>query len=608
MASGQVEATRPVTKSSGRSLLWRIRIVLAVLMTLSLLPYSVGRTILVMMLTHAPEFFFITTSIVVICLINLLNYDLAVRFQSHRGKWKLCLVLVLGWIGVAGFLAWLKFSDMVPKTAVAFYFIPATIFSVWLSWMFFIRMSMGIRMLVTFFFLIPLQVFVSTVRVDGLSGEGNVDFAWRSSGPAPVKEVPVSEVTVELNISEFPEISEDDFPQFLGLDRTAVIQDEILPGAWQEQKPEVLWRHKIGAGWCSFAVVDQFVFTLEQREDKECVVCYELDSGNLIWIHEDEADFKLSMGGDGPRTTPSLYDGRVYTVGATGTFNCLNALNGELHWSKNLLEDHGGHKIQYGVSASPLVIDDLVIVAPTGTIENALVAYDRISGEVRWTSGNSETGYGSPQLFTINGLEQIVIFAKNGLEAYNIEDGRFLWEFPWRPTSGPNCSQPVMIPGSGNELIISTGYNKGAAKIQVVLDDSGNWNVNELWQSRDMKCKFTTPVIIGEYLYGLDNGIMACISVSDGKKQWKKGRYGHGQILQVNDHIVIQKETGGIVIMKPDPENLIEVNEFDALKSKTWNNPVMVKDKLLVRNAEEAICFDYSSSPKEKEETEPVKE
>lgn len=390
----------------------------------------------------------------------------------------------------------------------------------------------------------------------------------------------------------------DDFPAFRGQGGLGRIDGLELATDWCSAPPRPLWRQPIGSGWGGFAVVDGLAYTQEQRGEDECVVCYQALSGHERWLHADRVKFTNAAVGDGPRATPSTCNGRVYTLGATGLLNCLDTITGARLWAVDVLADNGAGNRLYGVSGSPLVLDGQVVVSVGGP-GHSLVAYDAISGTRTWQAGDDAAGYGSPLACKFNGQEQIVVLNTPGVAAHDPKTGALLWSFPWTNDTQTNCSQPV--PVGDDRLFVSTGYGKGCALLRT-FRSAGGWSVDSLWTSRNLKTKFSSAVVNGGYAFGLDEGILTCIALADGSRRWKAGRYGHGQVLLVGDVLLVQCEDGQIVLVAADPTAHRELARYAALDGKTWNYPALAGRLLLLRNDQQAACFEVSMKQNSEED------
>jgi outer membrane protein assembly factor BamB len=315
--------------------------------------------------------------------------------------------------------------------------------------------------------------------------------------------------------------------------------------------------------------------------------------GEQMWLHADEnVRFDSSMGGPGPRATPTVTDGRVYAVGATGVLNCLDASTGRRVWSVNILDDNEAKNADHGVCASPLVLGNLVVVCPTGENRISLAAYDRSDGHRVWQAGEDQASYGSPMLAEIAGQPQILVYNRAGLAAHEPATGKMLWRFPWTNPERVNASQPIPNAGGPGTVFLSTGYNKGSTLFTVTRSADGVWSVEPVWENNKLKTKFTTPVLRDGHAYGLDDGILACLEVATGKQKWKDGRYRHGQVLLAGDLLIVQGEFGDVVLVDAVPDGHHELGRFTALKGKTWNNPALSGRYLLLRNDHEAACYE----------------
>ncbi|MCZ6597076.1 MAG: PQQ-binding-like beta-propeller repeat protein, partial [Planctomycetota bacterium] len=275
-----------------------------------------------------------------------------------------------------------------------------------------------------------------------------------------------------------------EYPGFLGPERDGEIRGVTLERDWTARPPKELWRREVGAGWSGFAVAGDAAFTQEQRGELETVVCYDLAGGDVRWVHSDEAGFDNKVAGDGPRATPTVTGTRVYTLGATGILNCLDRFSGERVWSRRILEDSGAVNLVWGLSGSPLVTGGLVVVNAGGSAGRSLVAYDAETGERIWSGGSARAAYASPQIATLAGAPQILIFNHASLAGHDPEDGRVLWEVPWSGRS-PNVAQ--LVPVGDDALIVSAGYGDGCARYRIARDAEGGFTATQAWRSRRLK-------------------------------------------------------------------------------------------------------------------------
>jgi outer membrane protein assembly factor BamB len=468
------------------------------------------------------------------------------------------------------------------------------------------------------------------VRMEGITGDHDAEFAWRWTataeekllaqvGPAPLAvpqrkpdsaaapveaPAPVSAAGANERVStgtppksvrdeppdsvrDRPAVSERtlervEWPGFRGSQRDGIIRGVRLETDWSRAPPVELWRRPVGPGWSSFAVHGGLFYTQEQRGDDEVVAAYKMSTGEPVWSHRDAVRFFEANGGVGPRATPTLSQGRVYTFGATGILNALDADDGTVVWSRNVPSDAGKSVPYWGFSSSPLIVDDLVIVAAGGQ----LLGYDAATGAQRWT-GPAGGGYSSPHLATIDGVAQILVISGGGTTSVTPGDGKVLWKHSW---AGSPIVQPAMIAGGG--VLVVANATSGTRRI-AVAHGPGGWTVEERWTSLGLKPYFNDLVVHEGHAYGFDVRILACIDLADGQRKWKGGRYGTGQLLLLADQdlLLVLSEEGELALVKATPDQFTELARFKAIEGKTWNHPVLAGDVLLVRNGEEMAAF-----------------
>jgi outer membrane protein assembly factor BamB len=407
----------------------------------------------------------------------------------------------------------------------------------------------------------------------------------------------------EFKRADWPATSERvsrrvEWPGFRGPDRNSNVRGVRIETDWSKSPPVELWRRPIGPGWSSFAVDGDVVYTQEQRGEHEVVASYKLSTGEPVWQHRDAVRFWESNAGAGPRATPTLGHGRVYTFGATGIVNALNAGNGAVIWSRNAATDTGVEIPDWGFASSPLLVDDLVVVAAAGR----LVAYAAATGERRWLGPTGGAGYSSPHLATIDGVAQILLLRGSRTISVAPADGSLLWQHTWEP--GVGIVQPALAERDG--VLLTTGDAMGGVgmrRIAVSRDKAAGWTVQERWTSRGLKPYFNDFVVHKGHAFGFDGSILASIDLADGNRKWKGGRYGSGQLVLLPDQdvLLVLSEEGELALVAAIPDKFSELARFKAIEGKTWNHPVLVGDVLLVRNGEEMAAFRLTRAPRSTE-------
>ena len=358
---------------------------------------------------------------------------------------------------------------------------------------------------------------------------------------------------------------------------------------WPDAGLKPLWKQPVGGGYASFVIARDRAFTIEQRGSREVVAGYDVRTGRELWTAGWEASFRESLGGDGPRATPTWSDGVVYALGATGELQALDESTGRPLWRTNIIDENGATNLDWGMAASPLVVGDTVVVLPGGPNGRSVVAYDRRKGKRVWSALDDKQAYSSPMLVKIGGVPQIVVFAATRLMGLSPDRGELLWEYPWQTPFDINAGQPLLV--SDNRVFVSSGYGTGAAVIELTPDGS-RFSVREIWRNNRMKNQFTSSVLHEGFVYGMDEAILACLDVTTGQLRWKGGRYGYGQVMLANGHLIVLAENGDLALVRATPDRHEEIARFPALSGKTWNHPAMADGYLLIRNLAEMAAFD----------------
>ena len=462
----------------------------------------------------------------------------------------------------------------------------------------------------------------TTIRTAGIKYGATAELHWRwtptpeqrllaqkddeptvRSTPAPIAATPVATPVAANNTGDAaalpavpgPASTEDggasvasvspaEWPGFRGPQRDDVVRGVSIAADWSTSPPVEMWRRPIGPGWSSFAVRGDVLYTQEQRGEEEIVACYRVSTGAPVWRHRDRVRFYESNGGPGPRATPTISNTRLYTFGATGVLNALDAGSGAVAWSRNATSDTGKAIPDWGRTSSPLVVNDVVIVNA-----GLVVAYDTATGKLRWM-GPEAGGYSSPHLVTIDGTPQVLILTASGATSVAPADGKVLWTHDW---PGGSIVQPA-VTENGDVLVNSVSLAGGAGiRRLAIAHGPGGWTATERWTSTGLKPYFNDFVVHKGHAYGFDGNILSSIDLEDGKRTWKGGRYGFGQLLLLADQdlLLVLSEDGELALVRATPDQFTEVARFTALAAKTWNHPVVVGNVLLVRNGEEMAAF-----------------
>lgn len=453
---------------------------------------------------------------------------------------------------------------------------------------------------------------IGIARFDGPIWLGKERLPVSGAPPQPAAEAAGDQAKPAVDLSLR---ATTDFPQFLGPQRNGMVTGIELEGNWADRPPRELWRVPVGLGWSGAAVVNGSVVTMEQLGNQECISCFSLADGRLQWRYEYEQRHEdlAGMGKPGPRATPTIEGGRVYTQGGAGKIVCLEGRDGTLVWEQDICELLGVPRtprktldgfdylvedspLTWGRAGSPLVLGDLVYLpggGPTGGPYRTLVALDKATGELRWTAGDEMIAYGSPGVAILDGQQQVLLVAERTAFGFEPLTGRVLWKHsrPGSSNASANCSQVTVV--DDRRVLLTKGYGLGGELVELTAGEQG-FDQRTVWKSsRVLTTKFSNPVIHQGHAYALADGFLECANLETGKLVWSlRDKFGHGQLLLAGDQLIVHSESGKLGIFPARPEKPEWKIKIPTVKGLCWNTLALSGDKLIVRSDLEMACLE----------------
>lgn len=442
-------------------------------------------------------------------------------------------------------------------------------------------------------------------RVESVRGDLIPQFRLRWTKAHDRELAPISVAAKEVNLKK---TSPQDFPQFLGPHRSLYMVGRNLSTDWSKNPPKKLWSRPIGAGWSAFSAINGFAVTQEQRGDEELVTCYDIKTGEIAWTNVVKARHETTLGYVGPRGTPTIHRGDVYTQGATGILQRIDGATGKTIWQKDLIAEaksdskQEAETIAWGRSASPLINENLVIVPLGGPKEGkkfSLAAFDIETGEKKWEAGDRQPSYASPKYVSIHDVRMILSVNEDNVSAHVPSTGKILWEHPWpgKSTGDANCSEPMVI--NSDSVMLSKGYGQGSMLVRLIPEGDSNekFKSEVVWtNNRALRTKLTNPCVDDDFAFALSDGILQCVNARSGDIEWKaRKRFGNGQVLGYDRSLLIQSESGEITLAELNAERYNELGAFQGLNPNSgpcWNNMCLYGNLLLLRNSQEAACWE----------------
>ncbi len=378
--------------------------------------------------------------------------------------------------------------------------------------------------------------------------------------------------------------------QWRGPDRAGVSSETGLAPRWPEAGPAELWRKPLGEGFSGIIVADGRLYTQFASGGDAFVASLSAKDGSEIWRIRTGASFTDSYG-NGPRATPTLDGGAVYALSSSGDLVAVRAADGGVMWRLDLRESFGAKPPHWGLSESPLIEGDLLIVNVGGDAGRSVLALDKKTGKLRWSARDDKAGYAAPIAMTVAGVRQILVFVADKIVSLNPANGATYWELGWKTDWGVNATTPILL--EGDRVFLSTGYDKGAIMLKLRKEGDGV-ATEELWRSREMRNKFSNSVLYGGMLYGFDEGTLKCVDPDKGTTLWRQRGLGHGSLFAVDGKLIVLSDRGKLVLAAATPEGYTELGAVQAFKTKTWTVPTLAGGRLYVRDENEIVAFDVS--------------
>ena len=417
---------------------------------------------------------------------------------------------------------------------------------------------------------------------------------WNKSGSQYDKvnkerktQTPISSDKVDINKS----FKAPYWTSYRGPNSEGIYKEQPILTDWPKDGPKVVWRKLIGDGHSSFSIAKGLAFTIEQHDENEVIAAFSVKTGEIKWKYEYPARFEEYFGGVGPRSTPTWNKDRIYALGAKGQLNCLDANSGKVLWQQNIIEENKSEVPYWGVSTSPFIYKDSVILSPGGQNDNAIIALNADSGKMIWKKHNGNQVYSTPTLLNILNEEQLIVALEGKILSINPNNGELLWSHKWKIyVNNHNIAQPAQL--NDDTLLVTAGYGTGAEAFQIIRD-GGKMRTKILWKSKLLKTKFSSAIYWDGFIYGLNESRLVCLNAKDGSLKWRGNNYGYGKIVAASGHLIILGDSGDLALVEMNPNTFSEKIEFKALEGgRTWNYPALSNGLLFIRNSNEMACFD----------------
>ena len=390
----------------------------------------------------------------------------------------------------------------------------------------------------------------------------------------------------------------EDWPQWRGPNRDGISRETGLRQSWPAGGPPLAFRAEgLGAGYSTVAVAEGRVHTLGMLSGREWVITLDATTGAQLWATPHAEAYRDGRG-DGPRGVPTVSDGTVYALGARGQLTALDAASGQIHWTINLLEPFGGRNISWGISESPLVLDDRILVSP-GSRRVGFAAFDRENGELLWGKEGDEAGYASPLPVDLSGAPHVVYFSGERAAGVQAADGELLWSYRRASNRTANIATPILVSNRGGvaEIFLSSDYGTGGALLELRSDGAGGVSAREKYFTRNMRAHHMTPVLHEGVLYGFSGSILSALDVGTGALFWRDRSIRKGSLTFADDRLYVFSERGEIALVEPSRAGYEERGRFgfpeaDRSGENTWSHPVIANGLLYLRDQEVLLAYD----------------
>lgn len=380
--------------------------------------------------------------------------------------------------------------------------------------------------------------------------------------------------------------SDANWPQWRGPNRDGVSKETGLLKQWPEKGPSLVWKASgAGSGYSSFSIANGRMYTMGLRGDREFVIAFDITNGKEAWATPHGSAFRNDRG-DGPRGTPTIDGDRLYALGGSGDLTCLDVKTGKIVWTKNVLREFGGSNITWGISESPLVMGNKVLVNAGGR-NASIVALNKDNGSVIWKSQSDESGYSSAIPLQVNGGTQVVFFTHDRALGLDINDGRLLWEYGKPANNVANVATPIV---RGNRVFISSDYGTGGGVVEIKADG----RAQEVYFTKDMRNHHSSSVLVGDYLYGFSSSILTAMKFDTGEIAWRDRSVGKGSLVYADGNLYCFSENGIVGLVEATPTGYHEKGRFRIQQGElpTWTHPVVAGGRLYLRDQDTIYAFD----------------